>query len=508
MKRIITLTPQMKADRGFRVRKGRWNPASGAVSLEEAVAEPVGGLADVEGRPIRKGVKTIPAVSGQKEKVKVAAYCRVSTLMESQESSMEGQYRHYDQLMRSNPEWDFAGIYLEMGVTGTKAEIRLELQRMMEDCKQGRIDLILTKSISRFSRNTSECLSMVRELTALGVTIFFEKEQIRTGSMESEFMLSILACFAEEESRSISNNMKWGLRKRFEAGTYQQAISPYGYRRTKDGFTIAREEAVVVRAIYDRILGGQGMFSIAEELNRVKIPTRYGGPWHPATIRHMVYNLFYVGDVLYQKTFVDETFRQRRNRGELDQFYERAHHPGIIDRKVYDCALRAIRQRGRECGTYTENENPEQAAKRQNRYGFSGKLICGKCGAVLHRQKNRYYAVYACPVHQGKNGVCPAGPEMEDTIKNAFLTCLNKLTYSQSLGPSERILDSYIRNTCGLERKKAKKWKTFISQREIGSKTEDFPEEIFGKWIEKAVIHTGDKVTFYFDCGLQPSCRE
>lgn len=185
-----------------------------------------------------------------------------------------------------------------------------------------------------------------------------------------------------------------------------------------------------------------------------------------------MYNPFYVGDVLYQKTFVDQTFRQRRNRGELDQYYERGHHRGIIDRESYECAHRAIRQRGRECG------------------------------AILHRQKYRYYALYVCANHQRKSDLCPAMPEMEDSIKNAFLTCLNKLSYSQSLQPSERILDTYIRNVSDPKREKAKELKTFISRWKIGRKTDDFSEKEFGKWIEKAVIRAGNEVVFYFDCGL------
>lgn len=353
MKRIVKMSFQEKADQGFRVMKGKGNQAT-----------------------------------SQRERLKVAAYCRVSTLQESQESSIEGQYRHYEQLIKSNSDWEFAGIYLEVGVTGTKAEVRPELQRLMEDCKRG------------------------------------------------------------------------------------------------------------------RILDGQGMFSIAGELNRSGVPTRYGGAWQPSTIRNIVYNPFYVGDVLYQKTFVDQTFRQRRNRGEMDQYYERGHHRGIIDRESYECAHRAIQQRGRECGTYSAKENPEQAAKRQRRYGFSGRLVCGECGAILHRQKYRYYALYVCANHQRKSYLCPAMPEMEDSIKNAFLTCLNKLSYSQSLLPSERMLDTYIRNVSDPKREKAKELKTFISRWKIGRKTDDFSEKEFGKWIEKAVIRAGNEVVFYFDCGL------
>ena len=170
----------------------------------------------------------IQATLVEKEKLKVAAYCRVSTMMDSQQSSIESQRKHYEDKIMENDEWELAGIYLEEGVSGTKAEARPQLQRLIADCKAGKVDLILTKSISRFARNTADCIEMVRTLTGICVDIHFEKEEIHTGTMESEFMLSILACFAEDESHSISGNVKWAVRKRFENGTFRQSIPPYG----------------------------------------------------------------------------------------------------------------------------------------------------------------------------------------------------------------------------------------------------------------------------------------
>lgn len=206
------------------------------------------------------------------EKQKVAAYCRVSSLLDCQEGSIENQREHYESYIRSNPEWEYVGVFLEKGLSGTKAESRPELQRMMEQCRAGNINLILTKSISRFARNTTDCLSMVRELTALGVDIWFEKEKIHTGTMESEFMLSIMACLAEDESRSISNNLKWGLRKRFQAGTYKPKEAPYGYRREGTKYVIIPEEAAVVKRIFNWYLKGDGTRRITNELNRIGMP--------------------------------------------------------------------------------------------------------------------------------------------------------------------------------------------------------------------------------------------
>ena len=165
----------------------------------------------------------------QKKKLKVAAYCRVSTASDKQLVSLDVQKEHYENYIRSNEEWEFAGIYYDEGITGTKKDIRAGLLSMIADCEAGKIEFIVTKSISRFARNTMDCLEMVRKLTGLGVAIYFEKENINTGSMESELMLSILSSFAEKESVSISENNKWSIKKRFQKGTFIISYPPYGY---------------------------------------------------------------------------------------------------------------------------------------------------------------------------------------------------------------------------------------------------------------------------------------
>ena len=171
--------------------------------------------------------------TGLVKRQRVAAYCRVSTQMESQKSSIAAQREHYEDYIKTNPNWDLAGIYLEEGISGTKAESRPELRRMFDDCRAGLIDLVLTKSISKFSWNTSDCIRLVREFTGLGVVIRFEKEQIDTAEMGTEFLLTLLACFAEEESHSISGNIKWSIQKRFASGEYLPTKAPYGYQQEK-----------------------------------------------------------------------------------------------------------------------------------------------------------------------------------------------------------------------------------------------------------------------------------
>ena len=196
------------------------------------------------------GVKTIPAVKREETRLRVCSYCRVSTLRETQTSSIDSQSKHYEDHIKSNPEWEYAGTYIETGVTGTKAEVRPELQRLLQDCRDHKIDLILTKSISRFARNTTDCLELVRYLTSLGIHIWFEKENIHTDSMDSDFLLSIFACLAEEESHSISGNVKWSIRKKFQNGSYKQALAPYGYEWKNGLMVVEKTEAEVVKTIY------------------------------------------------------------------------------------------------------------------------------------------------------------------------------------------------------------------------------------------------------------------
>ena len=492
----------------------------------------------------------------EKPKLRVAAYCRVSTFLASQESSIHEQRRHYIKAIQSNSEWDFAGIYMEAGVSGTKAETRPELQRLLADCRAGKIDLILTKSISRFARNATDCLEMVRFLMSIGVNIFFEKENIHTDTMESEFMLSVMAGLAEDESVSISKNLKWGIRKRFENGTYVHPFAPYGYRKDEDGkYEIVPEEAAVVREIFYMVLSGHGMTAIAETLNSREIPSPRGKKWTERTLRLILHNEAYVGDALYQKTYKDENFRQKKNRGELDQFYDSDHHEPIIDRETFERAAFASQQRGYECG-----KEPEK--KTANRYALSGKVFCAKCGAPMYRHQKSFITKLVC---SGKD--CSNIPEPENSIKNAFITMLNKLAWSQCQEQEYRVLDNYIagikdeeasanadrlneidtalrENQLALDtmtavamvdrfsvsdmEKKARliregnelraektklvtqataveqseKFRTFIGLWKITDKTEDFPEEAFSEFVLKAVVASGESVTFHLTCGL------
>ena len=235
----------------------------------------------------------------------MAAYCRVSTASDEQLVSLAAQKDHYETYIKSNPDWEFAGLYFDEGISGTKKAKRVSLLRMMEDCKHEKIDFIVTKSISRFARNTTDCLEMVRKLIDLGIFVYFEKEKLNTGSMESELMLSILSSLAESESVSISENSKWGVKQRFANGTFKISYPPYGYINVDGEMVINEEQAKVVRYIFAETLIGKSSNYIAADLQKKGIPTRKGGNWIPTTIRGILANEKYVGDVLFQKTYTD-----------------------------------------------------------------------------------------------------------------------------------------------------------------------------------------------------------
>ena len=247
----------------------------------------------------------------EKPKLRVAAYCRVSTDSEEQELSLETQRNHYESYINSKIEWEYAGVYYDDGISGTKTAKREGLKKLMEDCEKGLIDLILTKSISRFSRNTADCLELVRKLLNYDVYIIFEKEYINTGSMESELMLAVLASMAESESLSISENEKWSIKRKFQNGTYIIAYPPYGYANVDGEMVVVPEQAEIVKEMFDDCLDGMSTHSIATKLNQKGIPSRKGGKWTAGTVNGILSNEKYTGDALFQKTFTDECFKRK-----------------------------------------------------------------------------------------------------------------------------------------------------------------------------------------------------
>ena len=217
-------------------------------------------------------MKKITKISSDKpkqnaKKLRVAAYCRVSTDNDAQLESLEAQKKHYEDYISNREDWTFAGLYFDKGITGTKKEKRPELLRMIADCKAGKIDFVVTKSISRFARNTTDCLELVRKLLELDIPIYFEKENLNTSAMESELFLSILSSMAEGESSSISENNKWSIQKRFKNGTFKISYPPYGYDWNGEQMVVNPEQAKIVKWIFSQILSGKGTLAVANELN-------------------------------------------------------------------------------------------------------------------------------------------------------------------------------------------------------------------------------------------------
>ena len=217
-------------------------------------------------------ITTIAPTAGfiyTQKKLRTAAYCRVSTDSEEQQSSLENQRTHYTDYIKSNSDWDFVGIYFDEGISGTKKEKRTGLLRLLKDCESRKIDFIITKSISRFARNTKDCLEIVRRLTDIGISIYFEKENINTGTMDSELILSILSSLAAEESVSISQNNKWSIKKRFQKGTFKLAVPPYGYDYNGENLVPNPEQAQIVKRIFAEVLSGSGTHAVARDRKSV-----------------------------------------------------------------------------------------------------------------------------------------------------------------------------------------------------------------------------------------------
>lgn len=366
-----------------------------------------------------------------KHKLRVAAYCRVSTDSDAQLESLEAQKSHYEKYILSREDWEFSGLYYDEGITGTKKDKRPELMRLMADCAARKIDFIITKSISRFSRNTTDCLELVRTLLNLNIPIFFEKENINTGSMESELFLAILSSMAEGESVSISENSKWSVQRRFQNGTFKLSYPPYGYDWDGENMVIHPEQAEVVKRIFAETLSGKGAESIAAGLNADGIAPRKGKRWTSTTIRGMLENEKYTGDVIFQKTFTDGQFTRHRNVGQRDQFMATEHHEAIISKEDFEAAGALAAQRAAEKGVI------KGSRKYQNRYGFSGKIICGECGSIfkrrIHSSTGGKYVAWCCTTHIIDKEKCSMMFIRDDNLKLAFVTMLNKLIYGHKL---------------------------------------------------------------------------
>lgn len=373
-----------------------------------------------------KRITKIDAAAPQERKLRVAAYARVSTSSSEQLVSLEAQKNHYEKYIKSRPDWVFVGVYYDEGISGTKMDRREGLIQMLADCEDGLIDYIIVKSISRFSRNTVDSIEVVRNLCEKGIYVYFEKENIDTGKMESELLLSILSSLAESESRSISENLAWSVQKRFKQGTYKISYPPYGYRNDNGKMVIVEEEAEVVRRIFREYLDGVPSSEIAKRLNDENISTKKNTRWNDSNIALMIKNEKYCGDVLFQKTYTDSNFTRRKNNGERTQYLMKNHHEPIVSRETQEAAIRILEINAAEKGNVSGTD------KYTNRYALSGKIKCACCGNTWKRITLKRGASYACYTREPKAGRCHVKPIKEESIKAAFVTMMNKLVFARA----------------------------------------------------------------------------
>ena len=357
-------------------------------------------------------------------KRKVAGYARVSTDHNEQLTSYEAQLDYYTTLIKGHDDWEFAGMYSDEGVTGTSTKKREGFQSMVSDALAGKIDLIITKSVSRFARNTVDSLSTIRHLKEHGTEVYFEKENIWTFDSKGELLITIMSSLAQEESRSISENVTWGHRKRMADGKVSVAYSNFlGYDKGENGtLVVNREQAKVVKLIYGEFIAGLSCHAIAEKLTRMGIKTPRGKDvWSQTTVRAILTNEKYKGDALLQKTYTPDflTKKQVTNHGEVPQYYVTSNHEAIIEPEIFDRVQDMMKQRGYR-GGYSGITI------------FSSKIVCGECGGwygskVWHSNDKYRKVIYRCNGKYKGGQKCGTPHLTEDEIKALFLKALNEL---------------------------------------------------------------------------------
>ena len=437
------------------------------------------------------------AVRASKRQLRVAAYCRVSTDDEEQLTSYEAQKNYYTDKIMTNKEWTMAGIFADEGITGTSARKRPEFLRMIRQCKQGKIDIVLTKSISRFARNTVDCLNYVRALKELGIAVIFEKENMNTLEIDSEILITMLGAFAQSESESISANVRWGIRQAMKEGkaTIQYKYL-YGYRKGNDGKPeIIPEQADVVRKIYDLFLSGTPVRGIQEYLNTSAVPNINGEPkWARSAIDSILTNEKYCGDVLLQKTYIDDCINKKvkKNTGQLPMYLVQNLHEGIISRETFDAAQAELARRS--AGKSPSKKNaPTGRSRYSSKYALSDRLYCGECGTRYQRctWRNRDGSkriVWRCVsrVDYG-NTYCHDSPTLdEEPLHRAILAAINSTVKGK---------DSIIYNLkSAMEKELAPVAGQQLSLSEIDSQLEQLSTE-FSKALAEA-SESGDQAAY------------
>ena len=388
------------------------------------------------------------------KQLRVAAYCRVSTKEEEQASSYEAQCEYYTDKIMSNKEWTMAGIFADEGITGTSTKKRTEFLRMIRQCKQKKIDLILTKSIQRFARNTLDCINYTRILRQLGIDVFFEKENINSLPPDSEFMITMYGAMAQSESESISGNIRRGRQMHAKVGTLKIPCHwLYGYKKDADGkFCIIPEQAEVVREIYERYKDGASLRNLKDWLEENQIKTVLGtDDWSISVIKGILTNEKYCGDVLLQKTFCTDVISKKivKNVGQMAQYYMPDHHEAIVSREQYNAVKAEMARR-----SALRSPSKEAVTGRScytSKYALSDRLFCGECGTLYRRKtrnvKGNIYHEWRCisRLEYGKK-YCHESPTLREIpLQSAILAAIN------SAMSNKAALVDRIKNVVSLE---------------------------------------------------------
>ncbi|WP_300754794.1 recombinase family protein [uncultured Oscillibacter sp.] len=382
-------------------------------------------------------VKDTPQAQAAKKKLRVAAYCRVSTDDEEQLTSYEAQMSYYTDKITSNPDWVMADVFADEGKTGTSVKNRKDFQRMIRQCRRGKIDLILTKSLSRFARNTLDTVKYTRELRQLGIPVIFEKENLNSISWESEFLLTLYGAFAQSESESISKNVSWGKRQAMKEGRVTiQYKHLLGYIRGADGKPeIVPDQAEIIRFIFKRYLAGDTLRAIKAQLEAEQVPYITGEvAWNLSTLQSILQNEKYCGDVIMQKTFRKDCISKETvvNTGQLPKYWTQNHHEAIVSREIFD-AVQEETARRKAMASGTKKSAPTGLGKYSSKHALTGLLICGECGTPYRRvvwtQKGMKRPVWRCVnrLDHGKT-LCKHSPTLDEKpLQEAILAAVNIL---------------------------------------------------------------------------------
>ena len=411
---------------------------------------------------VQKKVTTIPATLtrftatpiNQQKKRRVAGYARVSTDHDDQFTSYAAQVDYYTNYIKGRDDWEFVEVYTDEGITGTSTKHREGFKRMVADALDGKIDLIVTKSVSRFARNTVDSLTTIRQLKEKGIEVYFEKENIWTFDGKGELLLTIMSSLAQEESRSISENCTWGQRKRFADGKVSVPFQRFlGYDRGPDGnLVVNREQAVIVKRIYSLFLQGMTYHGIADNLTKDGIPTPGGKKkWSISTVKSILSNEKYKGDALLQKSYTVDflTKKTKVNKGEIPQYYVEDNHEAIIDSEVFEMVQREMAKRGKGKKYHS------------GVHAFSTKIKCGECGSwygskVWHSNTKYRKTVWQCNHKFDNDEHCTTPHLTDEDIQTAFLSAANKLlaTKDEVIANGHEMVDLLF-NTTELEAEQA-----------------------------------------------------